>query len=133
MPRPNKCRKVLTNPDIIFFKPAGIPKRDLEEVMLTIDEFEAIRLADFEGLYHEKAAERMNISRQTFGNIISSARKKLADFIVNAKSLKITGGTIEIHSDTLLQVCKFCKHKFNTIRENNNKCPKCRNIEISEN
>jgi predicted DNA-binding protein (UPF0251 family) len=67
----------------------------LEEVNLALDELEAIRLADFEGLYQEDAAEKMNISRQTFGNIINSAHKKIADVLLHAKALKIEGGAIE--------------------------------------
>ena len=67
----------------------------LEEINLTLDELEAIRLADFGGLYQEEAAKKMNISRQTFGNIINSAHKKIADVLLHAKALKIGGGNIE--------------------------------------
>ena len=67
----------------------------LEEVNLTLDELEAIRLADLTELYQEDAAKKMNISRQTFGNIINSAHKKIADALLNAKALKIEGGNIE--------------------------------------
>ena len=67
----------------------------LEEVNLTLDELEAIRLADLRGLYQEDAAKKMNVSRQTFGNIINSAHKKIADALLNAKALKIEGGNIE--------------------------------------
>jgi len=67
----------------------------LEEIKLTLDELEAIRLADFNGLYQEGAAKKMNISRQTFGNIINSAHKKIADVLLHAKALKIEGGNIE--------------------------------------
>jgi len=68
---------------------------DLEEVNLTLDELEAICLADLSELYQEDAAKKMNISRQTFGNIINSAHKKIADALLNAKALKIEGGNIE--------------------------------------
>ena len=68
----------------------------LEEINLTLDELEAIRLADFEGLYQEDAARRMDISRQTFGNIINSAHKKIADVLLHAKALKIAGGVVEM-------------------------------------
>ena len=91
MPRPFKCRRVCANPSADYFKPRGIPLSELKEVSLAIDEFEAIRLADLEGLYQEDAAKKMNISRQTFGNIIESAHKKIADSIINAKALKIEG------------------------------------------
>ena len=68
----------------------------LEEVNLTLDELEAIRLADLEELYQENAAKKMGISRQTFGNIINSAHKKIADVLLHAKALKIEGGVVEM-------------------------------------
>jgi uncharacterized protein len=67
----------------------------LEEVNLTLDELEAVRLADWEGLYQEDAAKKMDISRQTFGNIIDRAHKKIADVLLNAKALKIEGGMVK--------------------------------------
>jgi predicted DNA-binding protein (UPF0251 family) len=69
------------------FKPAGVPKKDLEEVVLHADEFEALRLADLEGQYHVQAAEKMGISRQTFGRILSSARQKTAEALVKGCAL----------------------------------------------
>lgn len=91
MPRPLKCRRVCGTPGADYFKPRGIPLSELEETDLTLDEFEAVRLADLEGLYQEDAAKKMNISRQTFGNIIAAAHKKIADAIVNSKALRIKG------------------------------------------
>jgi len=76
MARPRYCRRVGSIPESNYFKPRGIPLSVLEEVVLTVDEFEAIRLADLEGLYQDRAAEKMNVSRQTFGRIIESGRKK---------------------------------------------------------
>ncbi len=70
--------------------------RTLEQVALTVDELEAIRLADLEGLYQEEAAQRMNVSRQTFGRIITEAHKKIADALVYGKALSIDGGPIEV-------------------------------------
>jgi len=67
----------------------------LEEVILALDELEAVRLADLEGLYQEDAARKMNVSRQTFGNIVNSAHKKIADVLLNAKALKIEGGAVK--------------------------------------
>jgi predicted DNA-binding protein (UPF0251 family) len=92
MPRPFKCRNVGCQPGAVYFKPRGIPLGNLEEVTLTLDEFEAIRLADLQGLYQQEAADKMKISRQTFGNIIGSAHKKVARVIVEGKALKIKGG-----------------------------------------
>lgn len=96
MPRPQTDRRVLGAPRTTFFKPAGIPARELEEVTLTLDEFEAIRLADYEGLYQEAAALRMGVSRQTFGRIVEAARKRVADAIVNGKALRVEGGNAVI-------------------------------------
>jgi predicted DNA-binding protein (UPF0251 family)/predicted Fe-Mo cluster-binding NifX family protein len=79
-----------------LMKPAGIPARELEEVILGFDEAEALRLADFEGLYQEAAARSMGVSRQTFGRIIEAARRKTADAILNGKALRIDGGQITI-------------------------------------
>ena len=95
MSRPCRCRRIRCNPDTNYFKPRGIPLDALEEVNLTLDELEAIRLADLGESYQEDAAKKMNISRQTFGNIIHSAHKKIADALINAKALKIEGGNIE--------------------------------------
>lgn len=94
MPRPCRCRRIRCNPDANYFKPRGIPLHMLEEVNLTLDELEAIRLADLEEMYQEDAAKKMNISRQTFGNIINSAHKKIADVLLNSKALNIEGGVI---------------------------------------
>ena len=95
MPRPCRCRRIRCNPDVNYFKPRGIPLDMLEDVNLALDELEAIRLADWDGLYQEDAAKKMNISRQTFGNIINSAHKKIADVLLNAKALKIEGGVVK--------------------------------------
>ena len=76
-------------PGAVYFKPRGIPLIHLEEVSLNLDELAALRLADCECLYHEKAAQQMNISRATFGRILDGARHKTASAIVNGNALKI--------------------------------------------
>jgi predicted DNA-binding protein (UPF0251 family) len=96
MPRPRHCRRVAQLPQANYYKPRGIPLSVLEEVTLTVDEFEAIRLTDLEGLYQSDAAEKMNVSRQTLGRILESAHKKIADALVHGKALLIKGGPIEI-------------------------------------
>lgn len=95
MPRPRHCRKVSHLPQSNYYKPRGIPLSTLQQVHLTVDELEAIRLADLEGMYQEQAAKKMNISRQTFGRIIESAHKKIADALSNGKALLIEGGPVE--------------------------------------
>jgi predicted DNA-binding protein (UPF0251 family) len=78
------------------FKPAGIPRVELEEVLMTLDEFEAMRLADLEGHYQEQAAELMGVSRATFSRIVETARRKVADVLVHGKALRIEGGQVEV-------------------------------------
>ena len=101
MPRPRNCRRIYQKPASNYYKPRGIPLSVLELVNLTFDEIEAVRLADLNGLYQEQAAEKMNVSRQTFGRIIESAHKKIADALVNGKALSIEGGNIEIDDSNI--------------------------------
>jgi uncharacterized protein len=89
MSRPKKCRCISCCPDVSYFKPKGIPIMKLEEVSLRLDEMEAIRLADYEGRYHEEAAREMKVSRATFGRIINAARHKVAEALLQGKALKI--------------------------------------------
>lgn len=98
--RPKRCRKVCGIPDPKYFKPRGIPSSDLEELILTLDEYESLRLADLNGMYQEDAAKQMGISRQTFGRIIESAHKKIADAIVNTKAIRIEGGMVNTDEST---------------------------------
>lgn len=94
MPRPHCRRRVAGTPAASVFKPAGIPMLGIEEVVMTLDEFEALRLADLDGLYQEEAAERMNVSRPTFSRIIDGAHRKMADALVHGKALRIEGGPV---------------------------------------
>jgi predicted DNA-binding protein (UPF0251 family) len=96
MPRPRKRRRVRFRPDVTLFKPEKVKKACLEESILTVDEFEAVRLKDLEGLDQEKAAKKMSISQPTFHRLIRSARKKIADAIVKGKAIKIKGGVYKM-------------------------------------
>lgn len=96
MVRPRRFRRVEWEPGVTYFKPAGIPKYKLEEVVLTVVESEAIRLKDVEGLDQADAAEKMQISQPTFHRLIIEARKKIADAIINGKAIKIEGGNYKI-------------------------------------
>ncbi|MCB2203693.1 DUF134 domain-containing protein [bacterium] len=95
MPRPPCRRRVHEPPEFVRFKPAGIPQRLLDRVCLRVDEFEALRLADYEGLDQKEAAERMNISPSTFSRLIESARYSLVRAIIEGKTLDIEGGSID--------------------------------------
>jgi hypothetical protein len=92
------------------FHPAGIPAPERIEIVLSLDEFEAIRLADLEGLYQEQAAERMSVSRPTFGRILAAAHRKVAEALAHGKTLKIEGGTI----------------RMERLRSPRCECPRCR-------
>ncbi len=96
MPRPRRCRNVRGTPNINYFKPQGIPMRELEEVVLKVDEYEAIRLKDSKKLGQKEAAEKMNISQPTFHRLITDARKKIAEAISKGKAIKIEGGDFKI-------------------------------------
>jgi len=94
--RPPRCRRVGFVPEVTYFKPAGIPLRKLEEVSLSVEEVEAIRLKDFEGLEQEECAEKMNISRTTFQRLLGSARQKIAQALLNGNAIRIGGGNFEM-------------------------------------
>lgn len=93
MPRPPINRFVEHLPEVTYFKPAGVPLRALEEIQLTIDELEAIRLKDLEGLEQEEASARMGVARTTFRRILVGARAKIAEALVHGKAIRIGGGT----------------------------------------
>jgi predicted DNA-binding protein (UPF0251 family) len=95
MPRPVKFRQVGFEPNVNYFKPVGVPMATLEEVVLTVEEFEAVRLKDVEGLEQVEAAERMGISQPTFNRLLNSARSKIADAIVSGKAIRIEGGNYQ--------------------------------------
>ena len=88
-------RRVDSIPPQTYFKPRGVPVAQLEEIRLNVDELEALRLADLEGLYHEAAAARMNVSRPTFGRIVEAARRKVAEALEKGRALRIEGGVVE--------------------------------------
>jgi len=96
MPRPRKCRRVLCEPEVTYFKPAGVPLRELEELEITIDELEAIRLVDSEEKDQITASKNMGISQPTLHRLLISARKKIADALANGCAIKINGGNYYI-------------------------------------
>ena len=131
MPRPCKFRRVDSEPGVSYFKPRGIPAKALSEVILTMDEFESVRLADLEGMYQDAAAKRMDVSRQTFGNIVRSAHTKIADALVNGKSIKIKGGVYQMAGMRKFRCCE-CNHSweipYGTGRPTD--CPECQDKNV---
>ncbi|WMJ87967.1 DUF134 domain-containing protein [Anaerocolumna sp. MB42-C2] len=124
MPRPMKFRRVEYFPKDTYFVPLGKPKCELEEIVLKIEELEAMRLKDIEGLNQEECAEKMQISRQTFQNIIDEARRKVAVALSDGKAININGGNyISSH-------CKFrcmdCGSVYQlTSAQDKMSCPDC--------
>jgi predicted DNA-binding protein (UPF0251 family) len=131
MPRPCKCRRVGCEPEVSYFKPRGIPVTKLDELIITVDEFEAIRLADIEGMYQEEAAEQMNVSRQTFGNIVKAAHHKIADALINGKAIKIKGGAYQMAEMKKFRCCE-CSYVWETAYGTGRpvECPNCKNENI---
>ena len=99
MVRPRKCRRVNFEPEITYFKPQGVPLRKLEEVVLTKDELECLRLSELENLSQLQSAELMEIHQSTFQRTLTRAREKISDALVNGKAIKIHGGEIMPNGD----------------------------------
>jgi len=112
MVRPQKHRRVAFNPEISYFKPRGIPMFDLEEVRLTVDQREAIRLSDLLGMSHEDAGRRMGVSRATFGRIVQRARMAIADALINGKAINVEGGNYKLISTTRIFFCNNCSREW---------------------
>lgn len=134
MSRPHKERRIEQLPPITHYKPAGIPLRNLDEVILNIEEMEAIRLADIEQLDQATAAERMDISRPTFHRIVNRAHQKIASALWQGYALRVDGGNFRIahHCQTELRhfTCQTCGHKWDLPHGTGQrcyslKCPSC--------
>lgn len=126
MPRPKKFRRVCSLPQVKSFIPSE-PSGMLETVRMSVEEYEVIRLMDFENFSQDESAERMGVARSTVQRIYDTARKKIADCIVNGKSLKIEGGNYRLCSgeaEKEMCGCRRCcrKRRFcmndNDIKEN---------------
>ena len=132
MVRPVKDRYVAFNPHVSYFKPRGIPMVELEEVKLTVDEREALRLSDLLGLSHESAGRQMGVSRATFGRIIQRARKTIADALINGKAINVEGGNYRIMDGPRVFTCDGCRHAWEEPRGTGRPpfCPECRNENV---
>jgi uncharacterized protein len=127
MARPVKQRYIACAPRFPIFKPRGIPVSELEIVALTIDELEALRLADLLGHSQEEAAATMHVSRATFGRIVERARGIVADALVHGKALEIGGGEV-IRTRHARIRCGRCKHPWEVPAAvaGSFRCPRCR-------
>lgn len=129
MARPTRFRRVEFFPKDDYFVPWGKPKCELEEIVLKVEELEAMRLKDIEELNQEECAEKMQISRQTFQNIIDSARKKIATALTKGKAIRISGGNYTTTH------CKFKCMECGEIYEINydqdrSICPSCNSDKV---
>jgi len=122
MPRP-KLNRLIVNPPIMEgFKPFGIPMIDLEPVILLYEEYESMRLSDYEGLTQEQAAAKMNVSRPTFTRIYEKARRTIAQAFVEGKAIFIEGGNY--HTDDYWYRCENCM-KLNISKTETSLCNYC--------
>ena len=96
MGRHHLYRRVTSLPQVTCFRPVGVSVVNLQEVKLLVEEAEAINLNDLKRLDQEQCAQKMNISRSTFSRILDSARLKVADALINGKSICIEGGNFEL-------------------------------------
>jgi len=96
VPRPKRWRWISFRPGVTYYKPRGVPLRYLREVKLSVDELEAIRSADYQGVDQIKAARKMKVSQSTFQRILTSARKKVSEGLVEGKAIRIEGGRVKM-------------------------------------
>ncbi|MCK4591831.1 DUF134 domain-containing protein [Candidatus Parcubacteria bacterium] len=132
MTRPRIIRCVNFKPEVTYFKPQGIPLSSLEEIKLTIDELEAIRLKNYKGLEQTKCAEKMKISQSTFQRILTLANKKIADALINGRAIKIESDFIKMNEEKMRKFkCEECKYEWEEPFGTGKKgiemsCPKCK-------
>ncbi len=129
MARPQNNRFVSKPPVYKQFKPAGVAARFLEKISLSLDEYEALRLSDYEGMSQQEAADEMNISRPTFTRLIEGARKKMIEFMLSGKMLTIEGGNIHFRQNIIK--CNNCGQMFVINIENSvESCPSCSSTDL---
>ena len=114
-------------PSVTYYKPAGVPLRELEEVNLTVEELEALRLKDLEGLEQVQCADQMGVARTTFQRILYAARAKIAEALVEGKAIRIEGGRYVVHPECKYR-CAECGYEFEEPQDagqNGVCCPDC--------
>lgn len=136
MTRPKKIRNIYSEPNITYFKPHGVPLSQLREVILTIDELEAIRLKNYNGLDQIECAKIMEISQSTFQRALISANKKIAEALIDGKAIRIEGGSVKIMETRMRKFkCNNCEYEweepFGTGKRGiDMNCPKCESKSI---
>ena len=127
-PRPKRHRKIGFPPVLKGFKPIGVPFVDTGIISILYEEYEALRLCEYEGMSQEQAAKKMNVSRPTLTRIIDSCQKKIAQAFVEGKSMVIEGGNVEF--DRQWYRCSDCYFVFHIDTNKNTECPQCKSKNI---
>ncbi|MDD2330462.1 MAG: DUF134 domain-containing protein [Bacteroidales bacterium] len=127
MPNRKRHRRMSALPPMEGYRPYGVPGRNRGSVELLFEEYEAIRLADYENLTQEEAAQRMNISRPTFTRLYDKARKNIARAFIESKSIVIRGGDYEI--DNHWYRCRNC-NQVNYSPDPVDNCQNCHSDDI---
>ena len=130
MARPKKCRLVACEPEVTFFKPQGVPLRNLDYVVIGVDDLEALRLSDFLGLSHEEVAQEMNVSRPTVTRMLTRAHQVVADALVHGKAIRISGGDYKLAQ--IAFKCNGCHHTWvePSRAPQSSYCPHCQGNDI---
>ena len=129
MSRPTRYRRIEFPPLIKGFTPIGVHAKKDEVIVILLEEYEALRLMDYEYLNQVEAAQRMNVSRPTLTRIYDSARKKLASALVNSLRIEIAGGSVEFEDDWFR--CLKCQTVFQVhIVEQEHLCPHCKSTDL---
>ncbi len=133
MAKPKKSRFVQQPPSAAYYKPRGIPMYCLEQVTVTVDEYEALRLVDMEGMDHGAAAERLGVSRPTVARIVSSAHHKVAEALATGKAICIEGGSYVLGQNRYR--CSSCGESWAgelESRVGEHSCPSCSSDQVMD-
>ncbi|HEB83885.1 MAG TPA: DUF134 domain-containing protein [Bacteroidetes bacterium] len=126
MSRPPIRRQVSVRPAAMVFKPVGLPYHRLEELELTLDELEALRLAHMQGFYQEAISRRMGVSRQTAARILDRAHRKMTEALIEGKALRVVDGPVRRMPDDP-DLCPRCGHHRGGEHRGRRWCGRCRN------
>ncbi|MEZ4908246.1 MAG: DUF134 domain-containing protein [Saprospiraceae bacterium] len=129
MARPQKVRRLLSPPLMVGFKPFGMPRQSSEAVKITFEEYESIKLVNYDRLSQDEAASLINVSRPTFTRIYNRALKSIAEAFVEGKAIEIGGGNGEFDTDWYR--CSHC-HKLIAGLESHFRCSDCKYYSKSE-
>jgi uncharacterized protein len=129
--RPRCPRRIENEPSVSYFKPQGVPLRDLDIVILSLEELEAIRLTDLEGLSQENAAQKIGISRRALWEDLQNARRKIVEALVKGKAIEIKGGCYTVDSPRKC-TCSSCSNEWETLFSDGMtlECPECGSSDV---